>query len=276
MSTSIDQLVSGCREFLRDFPVFFETDFGVIDITTVRLPHPLVDATTMHVVSFSNTQTPTDVPPEKIQVDERNGLLKFVDASYSGKRVVANGYHFSWFLNGDLAFHSNRSLIDVSYGQDISSMDDFSPVEVDTIIMGTVVSALWSLATELALDIDVSTPEGMYIPARQRYAQVLQMWQQWYQQFHERMQNLNLGTGRLEQFYLRRVAKLTNRLVPLYKPREIDNPFPPQRIRPPIPSGQAVIDEGEDVVTQSEIGWGGQDIGWQTIGTSGAPTTGAP
>ena len=71
--------------------------------------------------------------------------------------------------------------------------------------------------------------------------------------------------------WLRRVAYLTNRLVPLYKEREIDDRRPPQRLYPPIPMGEAALDETPERVTMEEIGRGGQDLGWQTIGTSGAP-----
>ena len=268
---STQSLIDGSREFLRDFPIFFETDVGMVDVTTVRLPHPLILSSSIQAVTFDAPTTPVAIPAEAIQVDERNGLLKFLDTSYLGKRVMINGYHFSWFLDGDLAFHAGRTLVDVSYGQSNTDMSSFTPIEIDTVIMGTVVSALWSLATELALDIDVSTPEGMYIPARQRYTQVIQMWQQWAQAFHDRMEALNLGVGKLEIFWLRRVAYLTNRLVPLYKEREIDDRRPPQRLYPPIPMGEAALDETPERVTMEEIGRGGQDLGWQTIGTSGAP-----
>jgi hypothetical protein len=269
--TAVQGLIAGSREFLRDFPMFFETDIALVDITTFRLPHPLVSSSALQVVTIEDEQM-VPVPADAIQLDQRNGLLKFMDPSYLGKRVMVNGYHYTWFLDADLAFHAQRSLIDVSYGQEISSMEDFSLIETDTIIMGTIVSALWSLTTELALDIDVSTPEGMYIPARQRYAQALQMWQSWSAQFNERMQNLNLGTGKLEQFYLRRVARLTNRLVPLYVPREVDSRLPPRRIYPSIPSGEqgsATIDRGSTI---EEIGRMGQEVDWETIGTGGGGT----
>lgn len=267
----VDTLISGARHMLRDFPIFFETDVGPLNVSTVRLPHPLVPLNLLQVVYFEADATePTEVPVEDIQLDERNGLLKFLKTDYFGKRILIAGYHFTWFLDSDLGFHATRTLADVSYGQDIDSMEDFSPIEIDTINMGTVVSALWSLSTELALDIDVSTPEGMYIPARQRYAQVLQMYQSWSGQFTERMQSLNLGTGRLEQFFLRRVAYLTGRLVPVYKPREFDDPRRPKRLYPPIPEGTMAIDDNDARPdTLEEIYRSGQEIGWTTLGTSG-------
>ena len=269
-----DTLVSGSRNFLRDFPLFFEVDTGPLDVSTVRLPHPLVPLNMLQVVTHNGTDPPVPVPATDIQLDERNGLLKFLTTDYFGKRVLIAGYHFNWFLDSDLGFHAGRTLTDVAYGQTVDSMDDFSPIEMDTIVMGTVVSALWSLATELALDIDVSTPEGMYIPARQRYAQVMQMHASWAEQFKGRMEHLNLGTGRLEQFWLRRTAYLTNRLVPLYKQREFDDHTPPERLFPPIPSGIGGAEENvrrnpDAVWTVEEIARYGQDIDWRTLGTWG-------
>jgi hypothetical protein len=269
---AVQGLVDGTREFLRDFPTFFETDLGVVDVSTVRLPHPLVSAEALQVVAQDGVEM-FPVPSAAMMLDQRNGLLKFMDEAYLGKRVVANGYHYSWFLDADLAFHARRTLLDVSYGQDVSSMDDFSLIELDTIVMGTVVSALWSLATELSLDIDVSTPEGMYIPARQRYSQIIQMWQQWGTLFKERMEHLNLGTGKLEIFWLRRVALMTGRLVPVYREREFDSRRPPKRLYPPIPYGEAATEVTPDrarLPTAEEIGRLSADIGWVPIGTTGA------
>lgn len=264
--TEVDTVVSGARNLLRDFPIFFEVDAGPLSTSTLRLPHPLVPMGSLQVVSGSGTDstvTPTPVPKTDIELDERNGLLKFLDPLYFGKRILVAGYHFTWFLDTDLAFHANRILVDVGYGRDVQAMADFTPIETDTIYIGTVVSSLWALTTELSLDIDVSTPEGMYIPARQRYQQVMQLWQSWSGQYIERMGNLNLGSGRVEQFDLRRVARLTNRLVPLYREREIDDHRPPHRLHPVVPTGESVIDASPDRrPTQEEIWRNGQETTW--------------
>lgn len=265
----VDTLVSGSRNLLRDFPLFFEIDHGPLNVTTIRLPHPLVPAATLQVVASDDAGVMQVVPATEWKLDERNGLLKFLTADYFERRVFAAGYHYSWFLDSDLAFHANRALIDISYGQDIDELEDFSPVEIDTIEIGVVVSALWSLATELALDIDVSTPEGMYIPARQRYTQVMQMWQSWEAEMRTRMGALNLGVGRLEVFWLRRVAYLTNRLVPVYKSREVGDRRPPKRLYPEIPAGVPAADVATSV---EEVGREAYDLGfggWYSIGTQG-------
>lgn len=264
--TEVDTVVNGARNLLRDFPLFFEIDTGPLNVSTIRLPHPLVPISALQVVSGSGTDTtitPTPVPSTDFLLDERNGLLKFLSTTYFGKRILVAGYHFTWFLDADLTFHANRILVDVGYGRDFQEMSDFTDIETDTIYIGTLVSSLSALVTELSMEIDVSTPEGIYIPARQRYQQVLQMWQSWSASYQERMVNLNLGTGRIEQFDLRRVSRLTNRLVPLYRERELDDPRPPRRIRPRIPTGEAVIDVStHGAPTPEEIWQDGQQFPW--------------
>jgi hypothetical protein len=116
----------------------------------------------------------------------------------------------------------------------------------------------------------------MFIPARQRYTQVLQMMQGYEAQYTDKAAMMNMGLGGLTQFTLRRVAYLTNRYVPVYKNREIDDHGPPERIYPPIPDGTAgggsAVDTIRDVIgvsTVEEVGRSGQDIGWYSIGTRG-------
>jgi hypothetical protein len=77
----------------------------------------------------------------------------------------------------------------------------------------------------------------MYIPAHQRYSQVIQQMQFWEGQYEEKMASLNIGLGALEQFRLRRVALTTGRYVPVYVDREFDDPRWPHRLYPTIPDG---------------------------------------
>jgi hypothetical protein len=80
---------------------------------------------------------------------------------------------------------------------------------------------------------------------------------------------LGVGLHKVEQFWLRRVAYLTNRLVPIMREREVDDPRPPVRLLPPIPSGIQETGGNQEVIMPEPPGitYGG----WQTIGTSGAP-----
>lgn len=272
---TMEDIASGSRTYLRDFPQFFEIDHGPLNTLTIRLPHPLISASTIGVYIVDTTVTPAvSTATTAWQLDERNGLLKLTDATALGKRVLVTGYHFNWFLDSDLDFFASKVWGEMSYYDDLRLIG-LEPAQLEVIQLGTVVQALWSLLVELSLDIDVSTPEGMFIPARQRYTQVLQMMQGFEAQYTAKASLMNMGLGGLSQFRLRRVAYLTGRYVPVYKEREIDDHRPPERIYPPIPEGGpsdssvGVLEGVLGVSTVEEVGRSGQDIGWYSLGTSG-------
>jgi hypothetical protein len=236
---SVASLAAGARQMLRDFPKYFEIQEGPLNVLTIRLPHPCVSAASLQVyVLDTEADPPTSALVKAWTCDERNGLLKLNDESFLSKTIVVAGYHYVWFTDSDLTAVTEATVGEMLYGGDqTDTVSDMTDVEAEVTEMGVVMRALWSLSIELALDIDVSTPEGMYIPAHQRYAQVLQMMQYWEGQYEERAASLNMGLGALEQFRLRRVSLMTGRYVPVYQDREFDDPRWPKRLYPPIPEG---------------------------------------
>lgn len=247
MTTAAD-MASTARTYLRDYPQYFEVDEGPLNVLTIRLPHPLVQSSSLQVYLTDLSVDPIDTAlTDQWELDGRNGLLKITDTSALSKRVLVAGYHFNWFSDEELTFHLSKSVHEMTYqGQ---SLDSFAPVQMDITALGGVVHALWSLAMELALDIDVSTPEGMFIPARQRYSQVVAMAQGFEREFNDKAAMLNMGLFSFDQSRLRRVAKMTGRYVPVYIDREFDDPRPPERVYPPIPEGSAVGTEIEVIDT---------------------------
>jgi hypothetical protein len=233
MSTT--EIASTARSFLRDFPKYFEMEAGPLNVLTIRLPHPLVSPASVQVY-VNDPDAGSTALTKKWLLDERNGLLKLTDESLLDKRVTVAAYHYTWFTDADLAMHASQAAEEVAYSSG-GDPDNISGIYTEVTAMGAVVRALWSLALEFSFDIDVSTPEGMFIPARQRFAQVIQMMQYWEGEYNTRAAALNIGLGALEVFRLRRVAYLTNRYVPVYQEREIDDPRPPHRLYPPIPDG---------------------------------------
>lgn len=286
MPASMSDVASGARTFLRDFPMFFEVDQGLVNTLTVRLPHPLISASTLAVYTTTVAEgTPTTAITTAWKLDERNGLLK-LDESLLNQHLLISGYHFSWFLDSDLAFHASQILSEFTYSGSITGLSDMAPAQVEVTMLGTVVRALWSLQMELMLDIDVNSPEGMMIPARQRYVQVMQMLGPFEAEFQTKADMLGLGLGALQMLQLRRVALTTGRYVPVYIDREIDDPRWPRRQWPPIPdpvpndvepayaryrrvTGVLPLSTQGDV---EEIGYGSyNDIGqgWTSLGTRG-------
>ena len=55
-------------------------------------------------------------------------------------------------------------------------------------------------------------------------------------QYEELCKMLNIGLYRTEVFTLRRISRLTNRYVPVYRPQEIDDWSIPQRVYLPLPT----------------------------------------
>ena len=296
IAPTIESLVRGTRDLLRDYPQFFEADLGPMAVATIRLPHPLVDGASLQVYSAANPGPDADlnerislslVPTSAYTVDQRNGLLKFRDATYLGYHIFVNGYHYEWFLDEDLAFyinyvvdeHLHERVQNAACNNPVTNLDQLPAVELDVISIGGLVRALWALLTEFSTDIDVSTPEGMMIPARQRFSQVWQMLQHWEGIYNDRAKSLNVGLSNIDIFTLRRISRMTNRYVPVYKGREYDDHNPPVRIYPEIPDGltghtvDPAVSTGDSASTVEEVGRESADLGyggWQTLGTSGA------
>lgn len=286
---NVQLLVNDTRSLLRDFPQFFEADLGPVNVSTIRLPHPLVDGDTLQVfvspqpgiLANNNEQVSiSEIPDSDWVLDSRNGLLKFTSAAHAGKRVFVSGYYYTWFLNEDLVKHivvvTDEHMMG-RYAVSDMAKNQISPVELDLIAIGSVVRAIWSLLTEFSTDIDVSSPEGIFIPARQRFQQLWQMLQHWESIYSDRTKQLNVGLGNIDIFTLRRQSYMTNRYVPVYKGREYDDHNPPVRVYPQIPDGTTtppVPEEGADIEVSDleEIGREAQDLGfggWQSIGSRG-------
>lgn len=286
--SSLPEISAIARNMLRDFPKFFEIELGPLNVLTLRLPHPLISSASLQVFvgtpTAPNADTYTSTVTKAWKCDERNGLLKLDDEALLGSRILVAGYYYTWFTDSDLAMHASQMAGEHLWNRP-DEVDDFTDVEAEVVAMGSVVRALNSLALELSLDIDVSTPEGIYIPARQRFTQVIQMMQYWEGQYTDKAASLNVGLGALEQFNLRRISPTTNRYVPLYKPREIDDHRFPQRIRPRIPTGTTALDTpiDDDVIevtedmnpASREIDWVG-GVGYSGSGWQPGPDAGSP
>lgn len=248
--TTVAEMTAGARTMLRDYPKYFEISEGPLNVLTIRLPHPLISGSSLQVYTVNTTaDPPTNVLTKEWQLDERNGLLKMTNEAALGKTIVVAGYHYVWFSDQDLTQHTNQVMHEMFYGND-ETLDTLSDVQAEVIAIGSVVRALWSLSIELALDIDVSTPEGMFIPAHQRYTQVVAMMQYWEGKFNEMAASLNMGLGALEQFRLRRVSQTTGRYVPVYQDREFDDPRWPKRLYPAIPAG---VPDNTEVPTWAKV-----------------------
>lgn len=267
--TTLAEVSSVARKLSRDFGTFFEINFATTG-ATLRLPHPLVEPSSVSVINNTDGAAVTD-----FVVNSRGGLIKIPNPSQYEDGVYVSGMYYQWFLDEDLDFFSQVIISEHMHHRPGVDLQSIMGVEVEVMGIGALVGALWSLLAEFATDIDISSPEGMNIPAHQRFQQVQALIQYWENRYEDKAAMLNVGLKRIEMQTLRRVTRLTGRYAPLYRPREIDNPRPPIRIRPMIDPGVSTPFEDEETFwgTQSDgvnaeswdLGYGG----WGTIGTGG-------
>lgn|SRR5580765_2898116 len=235
--TTLADIAGKARMRLRDFGRYFEVPFAP-PAYTIRLPHPVVDGGTFQVFKPDGT-----VVPDGYTLDERNGIVKFADLTDWPDGMGCSGYHYEWFLDSDLEYYAGVTSTFHLYGREDAAVGDFSDQEAEVVAMGAAVNALWSLEAEFSSDIDVSTPEGMMIPANQRFRQVWELLQALTPVYKDAAAMLGVGLERMEQYNLRRIAYLTNRLVPMYMEREVYDRRWPRIVVSPPPQNLGAADE---------------------------------
>jgi hypothetical protein len=244
-ATSIETIA---RTYLRDFPKFFQTSFDSVG-RSFELEHINIDASTLWVAT--NTMGSASVSvlnPTDYSLDVRNGILR-LNTSPNNARLLVEGYYYEWVTPEDLSFYCQRSI-----GQTLSNLPytlgQISSPVADVIGIGALIEVLWALLTEYSRDIDVMTSESIHIPASQRFRMVQSLLATWEAQYEKKAKALNIGLDRIEVFSLRRLSRTTNRLVPLYRSKELGDYGPYERLFPPIDSGILNVETPEEPLRQ--------------------------
>lgn len=177
-------------------------------------------------------------------LDAARGIVVFTTAPEDGATVEVTGEFTELYDDATLGqwIDTAFSLHGVDRNPPLT-MATLPPVEDYLVVLLAKVEALYVLATDAAYDIDIRTPEGISIPRSQRFAQMMALINSVRGYYKELAQELNVGPGRIVNLQLRRVSKLTGRLVPIYLPREVDDHRPPHRVYPTIDARGAKLPE---------------------------------
>lgn len=239
----LDDIVNIARNYLRDFPKFFQVSFDVAG-RTYELGNPNVDSSMMWIATVVGAST-TELTPSQYALDQRNGVLRLATTPPSGAKLLVEGYYYEWVLPSDLEFYAQRSI---NYHQHTVKvpLEAVTPAVLDVVGLGALVEALQALATEYARDIDISTSEAVYIPGSQRFRMLQSLLAMWEAEYRTHANNLNIGPERIEIMNLRRLSRTTNRLVPLYQSKEIGDYSPAERIFAEDDKGYIPIEEEHD------------------------------
>jgi hypothetical protein len=176
-------------------------------------------------------------------LDERGGTVTMSGAIPQGELLVAEGSAGSYFSAEEMETFVREAFLEHTFAQFPGVVHPpgeptLRDVEAPLVAILATIKALWVLANDAATDIDVISPEGVTIPASQRWQQLMAHIAQLDARYREYCQALNVGLHRIVMSTLRRVSRTTNRLVPVYVPKEIDDrTFPPARVKPPIDQG---------------------------------------
>lgn len=225
----VDRLRQEMADQTNSFQVYFDGDGA-----TTRVDLPVDNVATIKVYDSVDPANPL-VNGTDYVLDAYNGIVVFSAAPLVDVRMVIDGTHANLFTDEQLtswvetafALHDNNRNPPLTY----STLD---AAEEYMIVLLARHEALWALATDAAMDIDVRTVEGVTVPRSQRYAQLMSLIQGVKGRYDELARALNLGPNRIEMMTLRRKSRLHNRLVPVYVSREIDDTRPPQRVFPAI------------------------------------------
>jgi hypothetical protein len=223
----MEHTVQLARNYLRDFPKFFQVSFDAIG-RTYELGQTNVDPSTMWIATYTGSTT-TELTTSQYSLDNRNGLLRLATTPASNTKVMVEGYYYEWILPQDLEFYAERSINFHKPTINVP-LEQASAAVLDVVGLGALVEALQALMTEYARDIDVMTSESIHIPASARFRMLQNLCQQWETEYRKHANNLNIGPERIEQFSLRRVSRTTNRYVPLFKAKELGEYGPMERI----------------------------------------------
>lgn len=253
MATTKDRIITVARNYLRDYPQFFQMDFTPAG-RTYEIGSPNVDPASLWVAFVPNSASAggssasvSVMPSTDYQLDARNSLLRLKAPLVDAYKILVEGYYYEWIGVDDLSFYADMAIHMMMANLDVS-IDNLTDVIVDLIGVSTLVEALWGLISEFSRDIDVIASESVHITSSQRYRAVQNLIMYWQEEYKRRAQALNVGLDRIEVFTLRRRSHATERLVPVFKEREIGDFSPVERLWPNIDKGVINIeDPGDDL-----------------------------
>jgi hypothetical protein len=241
--TPLEHTIELARNYLRDFPKFFQVSFDALG-RTYELGSPNIDIDSLWIASVVNGVA-TELTSNQYSIDERNGIIRLSSTPVSNSKIMVEGYYYEWLLPKDLAFYAERS-INFHIPTISVPLEQANPAVLDVIGIGALVEALQALMTEYARDIDVMTSESVHLPGSQRFRMLQSLIQSWEVEYRKHANALNIGPEKIEQFSLRRVSRTTNRLVPLFRSKELGDYGPQERIWSEDAEGKILVEEAPE------------------------------
>jgi len=200
-----------------------------------RLNYSPVDAE--NILVFKNG---TDIT-NTAEVEETTGIVVLDNVPTQGDEFTITGNYFRYFTTAEVTTMVNNALLQHvgtrtdTFGRTIT-VDNLPGIEEYPVALYATTLGLYTLATDASFDINIFAPDGVTIPRSERYRQLMEMIDARREQYRELCVQLGIGMYQIEVFNLRRISKMTNRYVPVYRPMEVDDKSFPLRVDLPLPT----------------------------------------
>lgn len=175
-------------------------------------------------------------------VEEGIGIITLAVAPTNNATIAVSGTAYRYFTDSEICYYVNTAFLEHSRnesdtnGSALTQLSRLPGIEEYPLILLASTMALYTLANDASFDIDIISPDGVSIPRSERYRQLTEMIQVRKDQYKELCAMLGVGLYRIEVMSLRRISRMTNRYIPIYRPQEIDDGSIPQRVSLPIPN----------------------------------------
>lgn len=234
---TLSSLADRVRLELGDVGKTFVTQFTADGTTNrFRLHYAPLDGATL-VVMKNGTVNISD----ECAVEESTGVLVTDNVPADGDEITVSGTYFRYFTATEMnqivsdAISQHSAKHTDSLGRTIT-VENLPGIEEYPVAIYATTLALYTLATDASFDIDIIAPDGVNIPRSERYRQLMEMIQTRQAQYKDLCVHLGIGMYSIDVFTLRRISKMTNRYVPVYKPQEVDDRSFPQRSHITLPT----------------------------------------
>jgi hypothetical protein len=230
---TVSQLSDRLRAEIGDIARSFVDTFTGDGITNrYQLSQAPIQGYTL-IVKVGNTDVSANVT-----VEEGVGVLTFGSSVVppNNSVITVTGQAYRYFTDSEISYYINTAFLEHAAhttdtsGSRITQIGLLPPIEEYPVVLLASTMALYTLANDSAFDIDIISPDGVSIPRSERYRQLMEMLQARKEQYKELCAMLNIGMYRIEVQTLRRISRLTNRYVPVYRPQEVDDGSIPQRV----------------------------------------------
>ena len=233
---TLDILAGRLRAELGDTGRSISETFTGDGITTrFKLSEAPVDGATL-VIKVNGSDVSVDA-----SIEEATGLLVLDTAPANNAVIVVTGTAYRYFTSEETCYYISTAFEQhVKGATDLNgsrtTLANIASINEYPIVLLACSMALYTLATDAAFDIDIISPDGVSIPRSERFRQLMEVVQTKKEQYRELSALLGIGLFGIEVFTLRRISRMTNKYIPVYRPQEIDDRSMPQRVLLTIPT----------------------------------------